>query len=78
LAAFLVAFFVVFFPADFFFAAFFVDFFFAALRPEPLFLPPLSRLLTVAQAIRSAVSSLRPRSFALSSMCSAWRFCLLL
>ncbi|WP_457318939.1 hypothetical protein [Stenotrophomonas sp. P5_B8] len=40
------------------------------------FLPPPSCLLTVAQAMRSAASSPRPCSFSLSSMCSAWRFCL--
>jgi hypothetical protein len=32
-------------------------------------------LFTVAQAMRSAVPSLAPRSRSLSSMCSAWRFC---
>src|SRR5690606_35974095 len=40
------------------------------------FLPPPSCLLTVAQAMRSADSSLRPFFFSLSSMCEAWRFCL--
>jgi hypothetical protein len=48
--------------------------FFAVLRP-PLF-PPPSCLFTVAQAMRSALSSDAPRSRALSSMCSACRFCL--
>ena len=82
-----VAFFATFFAPpeeDFFAAVFFVAFlavFFVALRapvflPEPDCFPPPSCLLTVAQAMRSAVSSLRPWSFALSSMCSAWRFCL--
>ena len=82
LAVFFVAFFAALLapPADFFAADFFVDFF-VALRapdflPDPDCLPPPSCLLTVAQAMRSAVSSLRPRSFSLSSMCSAWRFCL--
>ena len=37
--------------------------------------PPPSCLFTVAQAMRSAVPSLAPRSRSLSSMCSAWRFC---
>ncbi|WP_157475043.1 hypothetical protein [Lysobacter sp. Root494] len=79
-----VAFFAVFFAGDFrvdFLVAFFagdlrVDFlvaFFAVfLRPRA---PPVS-LLTVAQPMRSASSSEPPRSRTLSSMCSAWRFCL--
>jgi hypothetical protein len=48
----------------------------ARLRPEPDFLPPPVCLFTVAQAMRSAVSVLRPRLLADSSMCSACRFCL--
>jgi hypothetical protein len=40
------------------------------------FLPPPVYLFTVAQPIRSACSSLPPRSFTLSSMCSAIRCCL--
>src|SRR5690606_31723268 len=68
-------------PVAFFAVAFFVADFFADLRaadflPEPDCLPPPSCLLTVAQAMRSAASSPRPRAFSLSSMCSAWRFCL--
>lgn len=67
-------------PVDFFAVDFLVDFFVALrapdFRPEPDCLPPPSCLLTVAQAMRSAASSLRPRSFSLSSMCPAWRFCL--
>ena len=47
-----------------------------SLLPEPDCLPPPSCLFTVAQAMRSATSSLRPCSFSLSSLCSAWRFCL--
>ncbi|MBK0014755.1 hypothetical protein, partial [Stenotrophomonas sp. S41] len=65
-----------FFVAVFFAAAFFAGAFFAALRPLPLRLPPPSCLLTVAHAMRSAVLSLAPRARSLSSMCSAWRFCL--
>jgi hypothetical protein len=46
-------------------------------RPDPLFLPPLSSLFTVAQARRSASLRDTPRSSYPSSMCSARRFCLL-
>jgi hypothetical protein len=38
------------------------------------FAPPVF-LFTVAQAMRSAVLVLRPRRFALLSMCEAMRFC---
>jgi hypothetical protein len=38
------------------------------------FAPPV-RLLTVAHAIRSALFVLRPRRFALLSICEAMRFC---
>src|SRR5690606_14896623 len=43
---------------------------------QDFFLPPPSCLLTVAQAIRSAVSWDLPSFFSLASMCRAWRFCL--
>jgi hypothetical protein len=46
-------------------------------RPEPLFLPPPVSLFTVAQARRAASPRETPRSSYPSSMCSAWRFCLL-
>jgi hypothetical protein len=59
-----------------FLAAFLLVAFFVPLRALPLRLPPPSCLFTVAQAMRSAVPSLAPRSRSLSSMCSAWRFCL--
>ncbi|KAB7631496.1 hypothetical protein F9K92_06855 [Stenotrophomonas rhizophila] len=69
-----------FLAAVFFTAAFFVGEVFAVLAAVlfalPRFFPPPSCLLTVAQAMRSAVASLRPRAFSLSSMCSAVRFCL--
>ena len=45
-------------------------------RPDPLFLPPLSSLFTVAQARRSDSLRDTPRSSYPSSMCSALRFCL--
>src|SRR4029078_8518266 len=45
-------------------------------RPDPLFSPPWSILLTVAHARRSASPSETPRSSYPSSMCSACRFCL--
>jgi hypothetical protein len=45
-------------------------------RPDPLFLPPLSSLFTVAQARRSASRRDTPRDSYPSSMCSARRFCL--
>ena len=85
--AFLAAVFVAFFAA-FLVAVFFAGFFVALLavvlaadlravfRPEPESRPPPLCLLTVAQAIRSASFSDRPCSRSLSSMCSAWRFCL--
>jgi hypothetical protein len=38
-------------------------------------LAPPVRLFTVAHAMRSAVFVLRPRRFALLSMCEAIRFC---
>ena len=44
-------------------------------RPEPLFLPPLSDLFTVAQARFSASFLPTPRFSYPSSMCSAFRFC---
>jgi hypothetical protein len=44
-------------------------------RPLPLFLPPPSCLFTDAHAMRAAVFDDLPLFFALSSMCSAWRFC---
>ncbi|HEY0662807.1 MAG TPA: hypothetical protein VGD21_15970 [Lysobacter sp.] len=78
-ADFLTAFFAAFFAGDFRVAVFLVAFladFFAVLRPDPDRLPPPSCLLTVAQAMRSASSRGRPSSSSLSSMCSAWRFCL--
>jgi hypothetical protein len=46
-------------------------------RPDPLFLPPPSSLLTVAQARRAASPPDTPRLSYPSSMCSAFRFCLL-
>ena len=46
--------------------------------PEPLFLPPPVSLFTVAQARRSASFRDTPRFSYPSSICSAWRFCLLL
>ena len=46
-------------------------------RPEPLFLPPPVSLFTVAQARRSASFRDVPRFSYPSSICSAWRFCLL-
>jgi hypothetical protein len=46
-------------------------------RPEPLFLPPPVSLFTVAQARRSASPRETPRFSYPSSICSAWRFCLL-
>src|SRR5689334_10435446 len=46
-------------------------------RPCPLFFPPPVSLLTVAQARRSASPLDTPRFSYPSSMCSAWRFCLL-
>jgi hypothetical protein len=46
-------------------------------RPDPLFLPPPVSLFTVAQALRSASPGETPRFSYPSSMCSAWRFCLL-
>jgi len=73
--ALVVAFFVADFLAGAFLAAFLLVAFFAPLRALPLRLPPPSCLFTVAQAMRSAVPSLAPRSRSLSSMCSAWRFC---
>src|SRR5687767_5532116 len=42
-------------------------------RPLPDFFPPPLDLFTVAQARRSASSSLVPRSLYPSSICSAWR-----
>ena len=47
-------------------------------RPEPLFLPPPVSLFTVAQARRSASLRETPRFSYPSSICSAWRFCLVL
>jgi hypothetical protein len=46
-------------------------------RPEPLFFPPPVSLFTVAQARRSASFRDAPRFSYPSSICSAWRFCLL-
>jgi len=46
-------------------------------RPDPLFFPPPSSLFTVAQARRSASRRETPRFSYPSSMCSAFRFCLL-
>jgi hypothetical protein len=46
-------------------------------RPEPLFFPPPVSLFTVAQARRPASRRETPRSSYPSSICSAWRFCLL-
>jgi hypothetical protein len=46
-------------------------------RPDPLFLPPPSSLFTVAQARRSASRRDTPRFSYPSSMCSAFRCCLL-
>jgi hypothetical protein len=45
--------------------------------PDPLFLPPPSSLFTVAQARRAASPRVTPRFSYPSSMCSAFRFCLL-
>src|SRR5690606_15492781 len=45
-------------------------------RSEPLCFPLPDILFTVAQARASASSSDTQRSSQLSSMCSAWRFCL--
>jgi hypothetical protein len=44
-------------------------------RPEPLFLPPLSDLFTVAHARFSASFFETPRFSYPSSICSAFRFC---
>jgi len=46
-------------------------------RPDPLFFPPPVSLFTVAQARRSASRRETPRFSYPSSICSAWRFCLL-
>jgi len=46
-------------------------------RPEPLFFPPPVSLFTVAQARRPASLRDTPLFSYPSSMCSAWRFCLL-